>query len=39
MSTEAIARRYARAVFELGKEQKNLPVITRDLADFSASFE
>lgn len=39
MSTEAIARRYARAVFELGKEQKNLPVISRDLADFSTSFE
>jgi F-type H+-transporting ATPase subunit delta len=39
MSTEAIARRYARAVFELGKEQKNLSVISRDLADFSASFE
>ncbi len=38
MSSEAIARRYARAVFELGKEQKNLPVLARDLADFSASF-
>jgi F-type H+-transporting ATPase subunit delta len=39
MSAEAIARRYARAVFELGREEKNLPVITRDLGDFSASFE
>ncbi|MDC3953591.1 ATP synthase F1 subunit delta [Polyangium jinanense] len=39
MSSETIARRYARAVFELGKELKNLPVIARDLADFSASFE
>jgi len=39
MSTETIARRYARAVFELGKEQKNLPTITRDLVDFSGSFE
>lgn len=39
MSAEVIARRYARAVFELGKEQKNLPVITRDLAEFSASLE
>jgi F-type H+-transporting ATPase subunit delta len=39
MSKEAIARRYARAVFELGKEQKSLPQLARDLADFSASFE
>jgi F-type H+-transporting ATPase subunit delta len=39
MSTEAIARRYARAVFELGKDEKNLSVISRDLSDFSASFE
>jgi len=39
MSSEAIARRYARAVFELGKESKNLPQLTRDLGDFSASFE
>jgi len=39
MSAEAIARRYARAVFELGREEKNLPVITRDLGDFSACFE
>lgn len=39
MSTEAIARRYARAVFELGKEEKNLSVISRDLTDFSAGFE
>ncbi|MDI1431579.1 MULTISPECIES: ATP synthase F1 subunit delta [Polyangium] len=39
MSSETIARRYARAVFELGKELKNLPVVARDLADFSASFE
>ncbi|MRG92860.1 ATP synthase F1 subunit delta [Polyangium spumosum] len=39
MSQETIARRYARAVFELGKEQKNLPVLARDLADFVSSFE
>lgn len=39
MSTEAIARRYARAVFELGKELKNLPVIAKDLTDFSGSYE
>jgi len=39
MSSETIARRYARAVFELGKELDKLPVITRDLVDFSASFE
>jgi F-type H+-transporting ATPase subunit delta len=39
MSSETIARRYARAVFELGKELGNLPQLTRDLADFSASFE
>jgi F-type H+-transporting ATPase subunit delta len=39
MSAEAIARRYARAVFELGKELKNLPVISRDLAEFSSSYE
>lgn len=39
MGTETIARRYARAVFELGKEQKNLGVLARDLSDFAASVE
>jgi len=39
MSAEAIARRYARAVFELGKELRTLPQLTRDLTDFSSSYE
>ncbi len=39
MSSETIARRYARAVFELGKELKNLPVIAKDLTDFAGSYE
>lgn len=39
MGSEVIARRYARAVFELGKEQKNVGPLHRDLADFSASYE
>ncbi len=39
MGAEMIARRYARAVFELGKEQKTLTTLARDLAEFSASYE
>jgi F-type H+-transporting ATPase subunit delta len=39
MSYETIARRYARAVFEIGKEQKSLAQITRDLSDFSSAYE
>lgn len=39
MGAEMIARRYARAVFELGKEQKTLATLVRDLAEFSTSYE
>lgn len=38
MSYEAIARRYARAVFEIGKETSALPVVTREMADFAAMY-
>ena len=39
MSYDTIARRYARAVFEIGKEQKNTAQLLRDLGDFSRSYE
>lgn len=39
MGAEMIARRYARAVFELGKELKTLATLVRDLSEFSASYE
>jgi F-type H+-transporting ATPase subunit delta len=35
VSYEAIARRWARAVFELGKEAERLPDVSRDLASFA----
>jgi F-type H+-transporting ATPase subunit delta len=39
MSNESVARRYARAIFELGKEGGNLPALSRELADFAATYE
>lgn len=38
MSYEAIARRYARAVFEIGKESGTLPALTRDLSELAATY-
>ena len=38
MSNEAIARRYARAVFELGKETNTLPTLTREMRAFADVF-
>jgi F-type H+-transporting ATPase subunit delta len=38
MSYEGIARRYARAVFEIGKETGSLPALTREISDFAASY-
>jgi F-type H+-transporting ATPase subunit delta len=38
MSYEAIARRYARAIFEIGKETSTLPAVTREVSDFAASY-
>jgi F-type H+-transporting ATPase subunit delta len=35
VSYESIARRWARAVFELGKEAGSLPAISRDLGTFA----
>lgn len=39
MSSEAIARRYGRALFELAKEKSSVAEVTRELADFAAAFE
>jgi F-type H+-transporting ATPase subunit delta len=39
MSHEAVARRYARAVFELGKESSTLPALLKDLSAFSAMYD
>ena len=38
MSYEAIARRYARAIFEIGKEASSRPALTREIADFASTF-
>jgi F-type H+-transporting ATPase subunit delta len=38
MSYEAAARRYARAIFEIGQETGALSQITRDIGDFSALY-
>jgi F-type H+-transporting ATPase subunit delta len=35
MSYESIARRWARAVFDLGKEAGSLPALSRDLSSFA----
>jgi F-type H+-transporting ATPase subunit delta len=39
MSTEAVARRYAHALFELAKEQSKVPEVTRQIADFRDAYE
>lgn len=38
MSYETIARRYSRAVFEIGKEAGNLPSILKDLTSFGEAY-
>lgn len=38
MSHEAIARRYARAIFEIGKETATLPVLAREIDDAAAMY-
>lgn len=38
MSQETIGRRYARALFELGKESGALPQLVKDLSSFSAAY-
>lgn len=38
MSSEAVARRYARAIFELGKEGGNLPALTREISAFGETY-
>lgn len=35
MSNDAVARRYGRAIFEIGKEDGNLPALTRELTGFA----
>jgi F-type H+-transporting ATPase subunit delta len=39
MSSEAVARRYARALFELAKEQGKVPEVTRQVGDFADAYE
>ena len=39
MSTEAVARRYARAIFELARDEKCLPEVTRELHAFAAAYQ
>ncbi|MCK6589803.1 MAG: ATP synthase F1 subunit delta [Polyangiaceae bacterium] len=39
MSNEAVARRYARAVFDLGKEGGNLPALSREISAFAEVYE
>ena len=39
MSSEMVARRYARAVFELAKEQKKVAEVARDFRGFAAAYE
>ena len=38
MSNEAIARRYARAVFEIGQETRSLDTLTREIQDFAGVY-
>lgn len=35
MSHEAVGRRYARAIFEIGKENKTLPQLVKDIGSFA----
>ncbi|MCC6558708.1 MAG: ATP synthase F1 subunit delta [Polyangiaceae bacterium] len=39
MSYEAVARRYARAIFEIGKESGTLARLAQELGDFCAAYE
>ena len=39
MSNEAVARRYARALFEIGKEQGNLPSLVKEVHSFAEVYE
>lgn len=39
MSYESIARRYARAIFEIGQEAKNLPALTKELTSLADTYE
>ncbi|HSO00739.1 MAG TPA: ATP synthase F1 subunit delta, partial [Candidatus Nanopelagicales bacterium] len=38
MSYDTIARRYARAIFEIGKETGTLSRLSQEIADFSAMY-
>jgi F-type H+-transporting ATPase subunit delta len=38
MSHEAVGRRYARAIFEIGKENKTLPQLVQDIGSFAAMY-
>jgi F-type H+-transporting ATPase subunit delta len=38
MSYEAVARRYARALFEIGKETATLPALAKDIEDAAAMY-
>ncbi len=38
MSTAAVARRYARAVFELARDENSLPAVLRELRAFAAAY-
>lgn len=38
MSYEAVARRYARAILEIGKEDGNLPALSRDITEFAGTY-
>ncbi|MGK3989146.1 ATP synthase F1 subunit delta [Sorangium sp. So ce136] len=38
MSNEAVARRYGRAIFEIGKETGTLPALSREIGDASAMY-
>src|SRR5688572_2069927 len=38
MSYEAVARRYARAIFEIGKETGTVPRLSQELGDFCAMY-
>ncbi|AKT44221.1 F0F1 ATP synthase subunit delta [Chondromyces crocatus] len=38
MSFDSIARRYARAIFEIGKEAGTLPRLAQEISEFSATY-
>ena len=38
MSYEAIGRRYARAIFDIGKETKTLPQLVKDIGSFAGVY-